>query len=683
MPKPYLGIYLETASLKQSAYQCREDVFIKVAGVIGNTPASEAGIMKDDIIISVNGLPVCGETKDVISAFKKTIAGQPVGSVISIGVQRDNSSFLLPVSLREAPMHDNPEASHPEIGACNEGPSKLENVLRSQDGLPLLGSISDGLYLRSNTVHNPGSFLAKTHPLQLRELTYIMRHPLAAGEAANGLSERLYPSIHDRGLSLGRTMQRAASLLDIDLQRPSGQAAAGFPDLIQILTEAKRTVEDAVSDLTPQEKALLWDSAFHYEDDENWNSISKISMKVDRKNIIGALTPLFYFLDHDNLALLREDIIRRFGRQGAGQLYEAMTPIGKVIVGGEGPDVYNEDAALILDIGGDDLYRNNAGGNRPGMPVAMVIDWGGDDRYISRDNLSQGAAVLGGGLLVDLGGNDTFVANDGSQGAAFWGAAVLYHGDGSSDFSARSFSQGIGRTGMGLLANGRGDDRYICLYSGQGLGLFGGAGILMDESGNDLYRLGGLVPDFRDPAKSTVSLGQGFGKGVMPEKDNDGVPGGIGMLIDASGDDSYIADYFGQGASYYYGIGILDDRSGNDQYTSGRYSQGAGIHSSVGVLVDRQGDDFYYASFGVGQGTGHDMGIGFFEDRQGDDICWGGTLVQGASTNGSLGIFIDPSGDNRKMHVGQGQGYAEDDTGMGIVIGSGPEEDRVSVRPGR
>lgn len=98
------------------------------------------------------------------------------------------------------------------------------------------------------------------------------------------------------------------------------------------------------------------------------------------------------------------------------------------------------------------------------------------------------------------------------------------------------------------------------------------------------------------------------------------MPGGIGMLIDKEGNDTYIADYFTLGASYYYGLGVLDDGAGDDQYLSGRYSQGAGIHSSVGVLIDRKGNDFYY-SFLIRppQGVGHDYGVGYLEDDRGDN----------------------------------------------------------------
>jgi hypothetical protein len=243
--------------------------------------------------------------------------------------------------------------------------------------------------------------------------------------------------------------------------------------------------------------------------------------------------------------------------------------------------------------------------------------------------------------------------------------------------------------GTGLLWNGRGDTLYSCSLEGQGLGFFKGAGLLIDETGDDTYQLGGLKADFRDPEKSTVSIGQGFGKGLRQAEKKDGVSGGIGLLIDRSGNDTYLADYFAQGASYYYGIGILDDRSGDDRYIAGRYAQGAGVHSSVGVLLDRGGNDYYYASFGVAQGMGHDYGAGFLEDSGGDDAYWGGALVQGAATNGSIGVLTDSAGKDSYWCRERGQGFAEEADGMGVMIAGRPAglknaaQEKVSVRLGR
>ncbi|HTR44914.1 MAG TPA: hypothetical protein VMH06_04310, partial [Thermodesulfovibrionales bacterium] len=538
--------------------------------------------------------------------------------------------------------------------------------------LPAFEMILDDLSLRSNTSYNPGlPRQEEFHDLQLKEFTYMMRHPLAAGEAAKQLSQRITAPLRRSDWHAGEIIQSIASLLDMDPSPSGSPDEVTFPALLRTMEETKERVEKALHNLAPEEELLLQAKAFAPWEDREWNRVLEISMKVDRRELLDAFFPLLAFLSKDNLSLLKQDLIGRFDHTRGGILYEAITPIGKVIVGGIGPKIYADDAALILDLGEGNLFLNNAGGTRPGMPVALVINWGGHNQYISSENFSQGAGLLGGGFLIDLGGNALFVSRDGSQGAGFWGVGFLYHGGGSGIFSARKFSQATGQMGIGLLISGKGDDRYSCSYGGQGLGLFGGAGILVDEGGNDLYQLGGLEPDFRDPSRSTVSMGQGFANGVRPEKGVNGVPGGLGMLIDEEGNDMYIADYFAQGAAYYYGLGILDDREGNDRYFSGRYAQGAGIHSSVGVFIDRRGNDFYHASFGVAQGTGHDFGVGFFEDSDGDDRYQGGTLVQGAATNGSLGIFIASDEKDRRVCAGKGQAYAEDETGMGIMIGRG------------
>jgi len=243
--------------------------------------------------------------------------------------------------------------------------------------------------------------------------------------------------------------------------------------------------------------------------------------------------------------------------------------------------------------------------------------------------------------------------------------------------------------GTGLLWNSEGDTLYHCSSEGQALGFFMGSGILIDEDGNDTYLLGGHDPDFRDPQKATISMGQGFARGHRGEKKKKSVSGGIGLLIDKSGSDIYVADYFAQGASYFYGTGILNDLSGDDRYVAGRYAQGAGIHSSVGILLDRQGNDVYYASFGVAQGVGHDYGVGFLGDDAGDDYYQGGVLVQGAATNGSIGVFTDSRGEDHFVCREKGQGFAEAADSLAIMIARNPAdnlknalEETLSVRLG-
>lgn len=681
-PRPYLGCYMTTRKVEQEGPACKENVFIQVAGVMKGSPAAKAGLQEDDVILTLGGSPSCTDSGNVILSFKKLIERQKTGVPLNLDILRKDRKFSLTVVLEEMPVHDQPEAGHPELEKCPEGASALQNALGAENDLSLFDTIAGELYRKSTLVHNPGSVFEKTsNPLQLQEVTYLMRHPEAAGEVARELSERVVAPLERPNWQAGKVMRRAAALLDIELSFSPVTSGVTFPALLQVMEETGKDVEKALDNLTREEQDLLRQAANNPADDSQWNKVLEISMKVDRAKLFKAFSPLLSFLTQDNLALLKEDLISRFAAKEGDILYEAMTPIGRVIVGNTGPNVYAEDAALILDLGGDDLYLNNAGGTRPGMPVTLVIDFEGNDRYVGRENFSQGAGLLGGGFLLDLGGRDTFVGLTGSQGAGFFGLGLLYHGDGDAGFSASRYAQGTGLMGIGILANRKGDNKYVCSYAGQGLGLPGGAGILIDEEGNDYYQLGGLEPDFRDPQKATQSFGQGFGQGVRSEKNVNAAPGGIGMLIDEQGNDTYLADYFAQGASYYYGLGILDDRAGDDQYFAGRYAQGAGIHSSVGVLIDREGDDFYYESFGVGQGMGHDYGVGFLEDDEGENRYQAGTLVQGAATIGSIGILIDPKGPDKLSYQNSGQAYAETDNSMGIVIRKGGGRD-TSVKIG-
>lgn len=679
-PRTFLGITFSPIDLESppSTYNCNK--FIQVESVLNETPAMKAGLKERDIILSVNDSPPCAENEDITMSFRKMIEGQKAGSTARIEILRGKERFSVSAELEEMPYHRWPEANHSFSKECSGQPSMLETALKSKSARPLLENILTGLNQQSDAVYNPGWYHKNLlNPFQLKEVTYMLRHPLQAGEVGKRLSQRLLELTDKDDWAMPGIVMNLAYLLDIELPPSFEGTEITFPNLVSAMTETNNRVELSLQHLSSEERALLRDKALKPWDSGQWNDILDIALKIDLKSLLGAFNPVLHFITNNNLQVLKKDIIARFGHQQKALLFEEMTPFGKVIVGGEGPNVYNEDAALILDLGGDDVYLNNAGGTRPGMNVSLVVDWEGNDIYLSKDNFSQGSGVLGGGFLIDLSGKDAFNSLDGSQGAGLFGIGLLYHKGGNSSFNSRSFSQGVGQMGIGCLWNGSGDDVYISSEYGQALGLFRGAGILIDMSGNDYYRLGGLEPDFRDPLKSTVSMGQGFGEGIRADKGKYGVSGGIGILIEKQGDDTYIADYFAQGASYYYGAGILNDMSGNDRYISGRYAQGAGIHSTVGVFIDLKGNDFYYASYGVAQGIGHDYGVGYFEDSQGNDRYIGGTLVQGAATHGGIGIMTDLNGDDNYFCRESGQAFAQDDECMGIMIDTEPGNDVSSL----
>jgi hypothetical protein len=228
-------------------------------------------------------------------------------------------------------------------------------------------------------------------------------------------------------------------------------------------------------------------------------------------------------------------------------------------------------------------------------------------------------------------------------------------------------SQGAGSFGIGILADGGGDDTYFGNYFVQGAGDVKGFGAIVEAGGNDNYFAGGLFEDMRAPGKSYQSMAQGFGNGLRPWESFVGASGGIGVIAEAEGNDTYVADYFAQGSSYWFALGILDDRKGNDRYISGRYSQGAGIHLSAGVLIDGEGDDNYLADFGVAQGCGHDYGIGFLLDNGGNDRYIAGVIAQGAGNDNGIGVLSDNGGDDEYFlsSLGQGRGNLEPTLNLG------------------
>ncbi len=137
-----------------------------------------------------------------------------------------------------------------------------------------------------------------------------------------------------------------------------------------------------------------------------------------------------------------------------------------------------------------------------------------------------------------------------------------------------------------------------------------------------------------------LTLGQGFGYGSRPD-----LSGGIGLLHDLAGNDSYSADIYGQGAAYWWALGALVDRAGNDRYTAWQYAQGAGIHLAAGLLLDLGGQDVY-VSRGVSQGCGHDLALGMLLDQAGDDSYLAWDLSQGAGSANGTGLLLDEAGND-------------------------------------
>ncbi len=303
------------------------------------------------------------------------------------------------------------------------------------------------------------------------------------------------------------------------------------------------------------------------------------------------------------------------------------------ILGGPGPTVYTQPPALVIDVGGDDIYTAGAAGAGWGT-TAVVIDLAGNDVYLGEEPFSLAGAQGGVALLVDLGGDDVYKTPAMGLGAAVAGAALLIDEAGDDFYAVQHFGAGAAGLGVAALVDRDGRDLYQGGTLTQGCGWVAGAGVLADRNGADIYVCQPRVTDTLRDAATTYSMSQGFGYGMRPD-----AAGGIGLLADGAGNDRYVAEVFGQGGAYWYGLGALVDVEGNDHYSGYNYTQGSGVHLAVGVLLDGAGDDRYQAA-GVSQGTGHDYAYGALLDLGGADAFGVRGLSQGAGNANGIGLLV-------------------------------------------
>lgn len=334
--------------------------------------------------------------------------------------------------------------------------------------------------------------------------------------------------------------------------------------------------------------------------------------------------------------------------------WEMATPHGRVIVAGPGDHehVCRHDCLLLIDLGGDDVYRGTAAGaGYPEQSVAVVLDLEGDDRY----EVAAGAGVGGLGVLADLAGNDLYTAGDRAQGFGLLGYGLLWDRDGRDRYRAAGGAQGAALFGGGLLLDEGGRDEYRVLGEGQGFGGPGGAGALVDRAGDDAYtaepdpRIARGRADYHSRGRVAANHAQGAGVGRRGDlSDGRAWAGGLGVLADLDGDDTYAAGNFAQGVGFWWGTGMLLDAAGDDAYRSVYFSQGAGAHFSLALLYDRAGADRHRLEqeAAAGLGYGWDFAASVFLDGGGEDHYAGENTALGVAERSSVALFLELGGDD-------------------------------------
>ncbi len=323
--------------------------------------------------------------------------------------------------------------------------------------------------------------------------------------------------------------------------------------------------------------------------------------------------------------------------QAVGPLPSA---IGDIYIGGPGPNTWEVDAALILELGGNDVYRETGSAPLSGAGLRVVLDLGGADRYEGEGPGTLGGAAFGLALLRDLAGNDRYLCTEQCQGAGWFGAGILLDEAGDDIYVADTRAQGAAAFGIGLLADGGGHDIYTATAVGQGAAGPLGAGLLVDRDGDDGYRL-------------LVGHGQGATRGVPSLA----LPGGFALLWDAAGTDHYRAERSAQGRAAEGGLGLLIEGAGDDSYRIGEVGQACATGPGAALLLDLAGLDTYVA-------------------RQ---------SAQGAAGPGALALLVDHGGANPVRCTENCAGSAQ---GGGVALRyghflghTGPERARIELTP--
>lgn len=447
----------------------------------------------------------------------------------------------------------------------------------------------------------------------------------------------------------------------------------GLARALDLFLASARTADGllqiAFHDLSQEERSLLaasiWVPLIHPEGNpEAWNRLvaagietQTIARVLAAQNVIDPEPAMTNYLALaarvDRGALMTasrifQTAVARFATAAAGvQAWPTNsvvfdTDLGLVRLGAAGDESFNGPALLIANRNGRTAYRRDAGSANGllGRRLAAIVDVGGDDLYESDALLAPGAAMFGVSVICDTRGDDTYRARLAGQASALFGVAWLEDRDGADSYRARFMGQAAAENGFALLLDRAGDDTYDIGLQGQGFAGFNGCGLLIDQAGSDRYSAGGVEPDAGRNDDRYLALAQGFSIGIRGF-----AGGGVGVLYDGGGNDTYSAEVYAQGVGYWYAVGMLLDERGNDSYSAYQYGQGAGIHLSLGLLADGGGND-RYTGYILCQGAGHDFGAGLLFDRSGDDTYVADHHSQGRALNTAFAVLCDSAGND-------------------------------------
>jgi len=594
---------------------------IRVENVILGSPAWEAGLRPGDIILNekapqdlirrmYNEAPGTFFTLKVLSGVKlKTIHFKSVERDTAQGLKK----YLKPATLWALPT---------------------QNTYLEQK----LATIKDpALAMKFKTLASRGD------DIRPQPVRFLQENPLSIYEASQKLLELLRKCPANATCLDTLDLFSQQKVPQIKVGGTSAQAHLKY--LRSVLDQSAKLHARAFSKLTNAEKAYLeenideisnrfMETTYLHEDifmgrKIRYYEFSQILDKVSIKDLSLSLSFLTTHLNPAYFSKLDKDI-----KKARFPLKES-TLHGLIVIAGRGDDDHtalsNTKTALIVDLGGNDLYRDNIG---------IIVDLKGNDRYEASRSWTLGAARMQTSMFMDSEGDDIYECGVHCLGSSFLGAVYFADLKGNDIYSSQVYSQGSAFAGLSFFLDVEGNDKYRSYGMSQAVGIAGGYGLLVDQSGNDVFQSLGIRPSSYGDAGQFESWSQGVGIGLRYFSS-----GGVGVLYDKGGSDIFEAGTFSQGGGYSFAWGaLINDGIENDLYKGMRYTQGFAAHSAVGTFIDVGGNDQYQSLSVVGEGMAWDLSVSLFEDKDGNDRYQTGAHCLGAASQSSYAFFLDHKG---------------------------------------
>ncbi|MBT6148531.1 MAG: PDZ domain-containing protein, partial [Gemmatimonadetes bacterium] len=522
---------------------------LRISHVRVNSPADSAGVLIEDLLRGADGyrLTTLQETLDYMQSREPnstvTLHLVRAGQALQLPCRVTDRRHLYGLMLEEgAPPPARLHRHDRWLTEVNVVRESIDRLIEQLEATQALDSLRQALMADAQAYGHDG---------RLPDVDFALQHPSAAALPVVTLADDLMKRRAGDGVTTaGRIESMAARLPPAELEADNDGAVgramiddadtvftqlAGSPLYDTLLNDLWHTGQlvtrslpaaDPEMDLLASVASLIdrFDTSFYLGEGDREETLQHIQIlrwakKVDLHLMAAALARMAALSDPTALRSIRkaarnmpvhidDDLPTAF----SGDIrYARHTAWGWLIIGGKGSNVYAQDAACIIDLGGDDLYL---GGGRVaatfGHPVGLIIDLGGDDRYIDRRHVGVAAAIAGVAAIIDTEGDDLYEGAMMAQAAAFAGGALLVDQSGDDVYLSDLYAQGSAMFGLALLLDEKGADLYSAAQFAQGFAGPGAIATLLDEGGSDRY----VADRSRPSSYGTAGIYNGWSQGV-------------------------------------------------------------------------------------------------------------------------------------------------------------------------